>query len=341
MSLRNKGMSADIERFLKHNTGLRESTRDHYRRDLQQFARWLSKNNRDIHDKEVFYDWLDLYPNPASKLNWAILLNQFRVFLEMKRLKFKRPHIPQHVWNDQAIIACYEKMLPCLGDRNRAILVLIRWAGVRAMEALTLKTDNISFEHGILHVHVRISKTRVRLIPVPDATAEIRAYMDRQAKRLFPGRWLFPTRKGTHADYDDIERIVSRLSRKCGHYFTLHDLRRVRETEFGSRYGGRILMDYFGQKSLDIVELYINRARGSAKDAIYADLGIVKNSPLFTERRCWRCNSQNQPGAIHCSTCGEILDQSAIPNREIIDKLDEDGLESLLLRILKKRGILH
>lgn len=335
MPSRKKVMSTEIKTYTSR-LQVSETTRSLYALILTAFQRYAG--TRGIESEDAALDYVARARSVRTKNLYITVIDGYRRSRALPALSIRPRKPPKKQFNTARISESFEKMLPlCRLERDRALLALLRYGGLRISEALTLKVQDISFPNAQLQVSITQSKTTVRDPLVWRATRYLREYIDRYPQ---PGIcWLFPTQFG-HLTRRTAEKMIVDLSIRAGYRLTPHDLRRLCATEMAERFGPRILMDYFGWDSLKTAEIYIDKARGSSTQAIMAELGMTNKASLFDTTTCWRCATKNQPTAVHCQTCGELLDKSVIPERELIDTLNREDLEALLIQILKKRGIL-
>lgn len=327
-------MTDDISRFVSR-LRVRDSTRRNYISVLRRLHRCAGP--RGLESIEAGIEFVTGARCARTGNLYLTTINQYRQSRGLGPLPGMTCVKPQkHQFNPARIAEIYDKMLPlCRLERDRALLALLRYGGLRISECITLRRSDVTFPHGQLQVSISESKTTPRDPLAWRATKHLRDYLARSA----PNKWLFPTRHG-HISKRTVEGWFMAWSEQLGFHVTPHDLRRLCATEMAEKFGVRPLMDYFGWVSITTAEVYVNKARGSSTQAILNELGIQKTSSLFDTSTCWRCGSPNPPNQVHCGTCGERLDPAAIPQREHIDALDADGLEEMLVAILRKRGIL-
>jgi integrase len=327
-------MPDDVKTFVSR-LRVRDTTKANYTSVLRRFQR--SAGDRGIDSTEAGIEFVSGARCPRTGNLYLSTINLYRRSRSLPALPDLRCVKPQrHQFNPPRIAEAFDKLLPlCRIERDRALLALLRYGGLRISEAITLRASDITFPHQQLQVSIAESKTTPRDPLVWRATKFLRDYLDRSA----PSGWLFPTLHG-HISKRTVEGWFIEWSSTIGFHVTPHDFRRLCATEMAAKFGIRPLMDYFGWSSVATAEIYISKARGSSTAEILSALGIGKSTDLFTTGTCWRCGATNPPNQVHCGTCGELADPTAIPQRERIDTLDEQGLEKLLVEILVKRGIL-
>jgi integrase len=330
-------MEADIKAWVLR-LNIRESTRKSYFLTLRKLARFAG--SRGIEDQNAGIEFVTASTCARTRNHYLVAINQYRKSRGLALLPLKTSKVVKHQFNTARISEIFDALVPiCKNERDRALIALLRYGGLRISEALNLKVGDVSFPHQQLQVNITVSKTTPRDPLVWRSTKYMRDYLCRLPDHD-AGSWLFPSQAGRHLASRTFENWLNRESLALGYKITPHDLRRLCATEMAERFGIRVLMDFFGWNNIQTAQVYIDKARGSATTAILAELGIQKSINLFDVTKCWRCGTANQPNSIHCSTCGELLDKSAIPAREKIDTMDEMSLEKLLVQILIKRKIL-
>jgi len=280
--------------------------------------------------------------NEARTHNLAmVVINAYRKWGGLKPVKRKKATVHDHQFNTEKIAGVYPRMLPlCKRVRDRFLLVLLRFSGLRIGEALQLKKEHLAFPNGQLLIHVPDSKTKTgtREVVAWKATREAKAYIP----SVPDGCWLFPSNRGgqRHITTNEMSRWVSQVSAQAGYRITPHDFRRLWETQLAEKYGTAFLKDYFGQSSAEIVEIYIDKARGTSKSAIMADLGFEKHDGLFDTTECWKCGCTNEKTAAECCQCHEPLDDVLMPHKKQIESLSPEDLKDLVRQLAKKYGVI-
>jgi site-specific recombinase XerD len=104
---------------------------------------------------------------------------------------------------------------------ERFVVQLLRWTGIRAGEAQSLRISDLDLTHGAEQIHIRVSKTRngIRQIPLaPEFRLELDTWLAHQAARGFayPNAPLLATKNGTPMHHQYIWRVVKRVAFKSG-----------------------------------------------------------------------------------------------------------------------------
>ena len=328
---------ADAIKSYVSKLGIRNTTRAQYERILYRFAALAGSRGPLSTDAGV--EFVTRARCARTRNLYLVVINAFRSSCRRDPLPLDRARAQRKTFNTARIAETFDALLPrCKSERDRALLALLRFGGLRISEALYLRVRDISFPDGQLQVAITESKTVPRDPIAWRATRYMRDYLDRT--RAGSDRYLFPTPSGRPLTRQTFEWWLAKESLAAGYRISPHDLRRLCATEMAGKFGLQVLMDYFGWESAATAQIYIDKARGSSGSAIRSELGITNKSSLFDTNKCWRCGAASPPEQQHCGTCGELLDQDAIPQRERVKQMGDKELEDLLVQILEKRGIL-
>lgn len=103
--------------------------------------------------------------------------------------------------------------------RNRALIMVLFDAGVRADELLNVRLKHISKENGVYKLRVEFSKTKKRTISIPFCTKYLDEWLDLHPLRTEPLAQLFPM------NYNRLRKLVIRLGNIINVQITPHSLR--------------------------------------------------------------------------------------------------------------------
>jgi site-specific recombinase XerD len=253
-----------IERFLQ-SPALSDGTRRSYRRDVDEFGRWLGE--RGVRLEEVDIRVLTEYaselgrarPRKLAPATIARKLAAVRSFLRFTLGPTKvpdaslAPRLPRRL-PDTPKAAEVEAALDALeGDeplavRNRALVELIYSAGLRSAEAVTLDLGDVDFDREQLHVRGKGGKER--LVPLgEEAALALARYLHQARPELVSGpeTALFLSARGRRLDTSTVRRVFAHPHR-LRHAFATHLLE-----------GGvdlRTIQDLLGHSSLSTTQLY-------------------------------------------------------------------------------------
>ena len=253
-----------IERFLA-SPALGEGTRRSYRRDVEEFGRWLERRGVDLNDVDVRV--LTEYvaelgrarPRKLAPATVARKLAAIRSFLRFTlgptrvpdaslgpRRGRRLPDTPKRTEVEAALDAL-EGDGP-LALRNRALVELVYSAGLRSAEAVGLDLADVDFDRE--QVHVRGKGGKERVVPLgEEAGLLVARYLHEARPHLARGAEsaLFISARGRRLDTSTLRRVFAHPHR-LRHAFATHLL------EGGADL--RTIQDLLGHSSLSTTQLY-------------------------------------------------------------------------------------
>lgn len=212
-AIKNPAQIENIEKFiqfLKIQKNISENTALAYRRDIEQFGRFLEEKKLDIKktDKFTVRDYLANILQPVEKKSSIIrkiaaLRGFFGFLVKCKVLKISpmdfvltpksEKHLPNFLTVGEInLLISAPDTSKISGLRDRAILELLYSSGLRISELTGLNKTDVDYFSGTVKVMGKGSKQR--LVPVGDsALGTIRKYLKTRndfSPVLFPGRGL-------------------------------------------------------------------------------------------------------------------------------------------------------
>jgi site-specific recombinase XerD len=260
--------AAAIDRFLR-SQALSESTRRAYRRDLDELATWLRRNDLTLagFDARAFAAYAaelgaerpGRTPRKLAQTTIARKLAAVRSLIRATlgpsrvpdlavsgRRRRRLPHAPRPDETD-ALLAGLEAD-DTLGLRNRALLELVYSAGLRAQEAVDLELADVDFERE--QVHVRGKGGKERVVPLgEEASYQLRRYLEHARPQLARGAVdaVFLSARGRPLDTSSLRRLLPNPHR-LRHAFATHLL------EGGADL--RTIQELLGHSSLSTTQVY-------------------------------------------------------------------------------------
>jgi site-specific recombinase XerD len=260
--------AAAIDRFLR-SQALSESTRRAYRRDLDELATWLRRNDPTLagFDARAFAAYAaelgaerpGRTPRKLAQTTIARKLAAVRSLVRATlgpsrvpdlavsgRRRRRLPHAPRPDETD-ALLAGLEAD-DTLGLRNRALLELLYSAGLRAQEAVDLELADVDFERE--QVHVRGKGGKERVVPLgEEASYQLRRYLEHARPQLARGAVdaVFLSARGRPLDTSSLRRLLPNPHR-LRHAFATHLL------EGGADL--RTIQELLGHSSLSTTQVY-------------------------------------------------------------------------------------
>jgi site-specific recombinase XerD len=256
----------DFTEYLGLQRGLAPSTVEAYRYDLKQYAEWLSDANMKL--SQVSSKDLDKYVRQLAVRGLApktckrriaaistyhkwlvredVLKNDPVYFIQFPKAPFR---LPRYLNKDErarleTFIEEEAGRRPIVGARNRAILYLMMYAGLRISEVLKIKMSDITLQDGNPKMLSVIGKgNKERQVPLADqASRAVRVWMstrkalqdDNDLARMFTRKnlaelaseYLFPGRDGQPMCKRTVQQKVEDISKKLGGKpFSCHKLR--------------------------------------------------------------------------------------------------------------------
>ena len=254
----------EIDRFLS-SPGLGEGTRRSYRRDVEEFARWLDA--RDVVlgavDVRTLTDYIsELGRARPRKLAPATIARKVAAVRSFLRFTLGPSNVPDAAFMprrprrlpDTPKAEEIESALDALdGDgplalRNRALVELVYSAGLRSAEAVGLDLADVDFEREQLHVRGKGGKERI--VPLGEEAGHLLArYMEEARPQLVDGavNAVFVSARGRRLDTSTLRRIFAHPHR-LRHAFATHLL------EGGADL--RTIQELLGHSSLSTTQLY-------------------------------------------------------------------------------------
>jgi ribosomal protein L37E len=225
----------------------------------------------------------------------------------------------------------------------KAIIETFIVTGARCNEIRNLNIGDVKEEDGIMWFNFRVSKTKMRKVPVyPNADNPVARY----PKYLIAWRDKFHPLKDdllapmfislTNRRYhqrmtnDGIASVVkkARKTAKLTRHITPHILRHT-----GASYDGSYLTEqdlclkYGWVVGSDMARRYCHTSENRLAERLKKIAGVKDDEE--TERRCPRCGEKNSVHAENCSRCNQILDYKRLMDE--VEKKKDMGNEIIKL----------
>ncbi|MBI5573755.1 MAG: tyrosine recombinase XerC [Elusimicrobia bacterium] len=275
-AIENQQLLENIEKFiqfLKIQKNISENTALAYRRDIEQFSRFLEKKNIDIKnaDKFTVRDYLANVLQAVSKKSSIIrkiaaLRGFFNFLVKCKVLKISpmdfvlTPKAEKHLPNfltvgEINLILSSPNISKISGLRDRAILELLYSSGLRISELTTLSKTDVDYFSGTVKVMGKGGKQR--LVPVGDiALNTIRKYLK---MRNDISSVLFAGNKLQKLSARCIQKMLKIYLKKAGitKKITPHSLRHTFATHLlDNGCDIRSVQEMLGHKNLATTQIY-------------------------------------------------------------------------------------
>lgn len=232
----------DFETYLK-NEGRTEATIKNYLLDLENYKKWFSSSFGKLPEKifrenvldyrsylqnvkEVSAVSINRYLNALKKYNQYLIdegIQNDIVIRGNDRLKVQTEYLSPTKVNEKEVGGFIQDILENEGKRNYALVVLLRYTGMRISEALNSKlTDfNLTTREWVIP---QGKGNKRRVVPVNDRVANaLRQFLKEREKYSYAeqSKYLFISRQGKQLDRTTVNKIFKKYSDKV----TPHQLR--------------------------------------------------------------------------------------------------------------------
>src|SRR5919198_403826 len=252
-----------IERFLA-SPRFGDGTRRSYRRDVEEFGRWLEQRRLEVGDVDVrvLMEYASELGRARRRLAPATIARKVAAIRSFLRFTLGAAQVPEapltprrprrlpETPKTEEIEAALDELdgEGPLALRNRALVELVYSAGLRSAEAVGLDLADVDFEQELLHVRGKGGKERA--VPLGEEAAHWLARYLREARpELARGaeNALFLSPRGRRLDPSTLRRIFAHPHR-LRHAFATHLL------EGGADL--RTIQELLGHSSLSTTQVY-------------------------------------------------------------------------------------
>jgi len=278
MSTKYETLIGQFTDFLLVERGLSSNTINSYRRDLQNFAKFI-ENNAELPLLDVKHEHIAKYLAHLGDQEFASStldrkmdsLRTFYKFLVAERYINDNPTLtmePLRSWNKLPIVLSIAEMESLinqpdiskpLGLRDKALLEVMYACGLRVSEVVNLLITDLNPEIGYIRCLGKGNKERV--VPVGSMALEaVKKYLDSGRPNLNPKEdWLFINYKGEKLTRDGVRWIIQEIAESVGiqKKITPHTLRHCFAThmlEHGADL--RSLQEMLGHASISTTQIY-------------------------------------------------------------------------------------
>ncbi len=278
---------------LQFERGLADNTISSYRRDLQQFGRYLQRRRLAVADIDIknIRDFLNSFENTdgslqvTSRARKMSVLKSFFRFLAREGIYtaapledlpvFKRGRRLPNVLNlGETKLLLTRAPGGSLKMRNAAMIELLYGAGLRVSELTSLRISDIDLEGGFVRCLGKGSKERV--VPAGEpALMAVRRYLQRERPGLgekLNDDHLFLNRFGSRISRQTVHKLVAESARRAGltKKVTPHTLRHSFATHLLA--GGadlRSVQEMLGHADISTTEIYTHLSRRELREIYF------------------------------------------------------------------------
>jgi len=314
---------AAFSEYLEFQRGLSAGTIRAYRYDLSYYAKWLKltgKNLADVMPKDIdgyvryMHGELGIFPRTGKRRVAAI--STFHKWMVREGILKNDPvhfivfpksasRLPVYLTKEEIIqfamiMENEANKLPVVGTRNRALMYLMMFSGLRISETLSIRETNITVLDGQPTMVTVIGKgNKERQVPLStDASRAVRAWLDTrkamlddtrsQRKRRLTRRntaelaseYLFPGRDGKPMNPSTVQVKMQKLREAFGgKKLTPHTLRHTFATSlFRAGVDIKTTQELLGHSSIATTQIYTH-VEDSQKRSAVMKLGTVMPVP--------------------------------------------------------------
>jgi len=246
-----------------------EKTVSIYVRCVAAFAKYFGQSPEELNEGHIRE--YQVYLVKEKKSSWTVYNQSVSAlrFLYRKTLKknWSMEHIPfpRQEKRLPEVLSVQEvsKLFSCVRTvRSRTILQTMYAAGLRLMEAVSLKTNDIDSERMVIRVRQGKGKRDRYVTLSPTLLETLREYY----RAYRPGAWLFPNQQGSGPmNHSTVQRACTLAARKAGlrKRVTTHTMRHSFATgllESGTDL--RTIQILLGHESLNTTAVYLHIAVG-------------------------------------------------------------------------------
>ncbi len=269
--------------------GLARNTLDAYRRDLEQYAQWLSgQRGRDLaqadHGDIQAYLAHQFQKKTRASSAARLLSSLKRIYRWLQRqnripvdptLNIDAPTLPRNL-PKSLTEADVERLLGApdietpRGERDKAMLEMLYASGLRVSELVTLKLPQVSQDMGVVRVMGKGSKER--LVPLgEEALVRVKGYVAVSRPALLAGKAsddLFVTARGGAMTRQAFWHIIKRYALQAGLKGTIspHVLRHAFATHLLNHGADlRVVQLLLGHSDISTTQIYTHVARERLK----------------------------------------------------------------------------
>lgn len=282
--------SLHLEKFIDHlwlEDGLSKNTLESYRRDLEQFAMWLAKQNNAL----LMASQADIQQYIAVRFPQAKPRSIGRLIASIRRfyryclrenlvtvdpsLQIESPKLPRSLpkslsEQDVEDLLSAPNIEDPIGLRDKAMLELLYASGLRVSELVTVSVNEVSTMDGVVRVTGKGDKTR--LVPMgEEATDWIERYVKQARPEILNRRLsdaLFVTTRGAGMTRQAFWHIIKRYAKLAGidKPISPHVLRHAFATHLLNHGADlRVVQMLLGHADISTTQIYTHVARERLK----------------------------------------------------------------------------
>jgi integrase len=306
------------------------------RKLLRFFGLPLDANVVDVQrvDDEQWKNFLRSITNANTHNKDLVYVQVLRDFVGKKRLVWKRRDAPaiKPLDLDMADDAYSKIFNACTNDRDRVILLLMRYGGLREGEVAHVERSGFKFdvEGRTTLTFFRTKTNEWSTIRMVEPSIKLREYVESAKGVMFPSM-----KAGKALTENAIWRVIHELADKVGVTWNPHKFRHYRATEMGKRGFTKWDLDnMFGWSSkTNTASIYVNLSNDETMKKIDADSGLESVEAIVKPKTCWRCSSIIPKETHYCPKCGAHEDASKFVRSAELEK--DNAIETMQKQMLE------
>jgi len=236
-------------------------------------------------------------------------------------------------------VAEAEKLIrQCNHDRDRALIAMLYYGGLRIGELGSLRIKDIVFEEYGVRLHVPNGKTGARQILLIEAEPYLQSWLrvHPYQENLNNPLWIdIEKRYMTVMSYDAIRMMLRRRAKEAGvrkDKVNPHNFRHSRATYLANYLTESQLCVFFGWvQGSNMPSTYVHLSGRDLDNTLMEmhNFQPIKKQEEREARRCSRCSKLNPPDALFCMRCRVALTPEAMGMIEKEEHKTQEFMKSL------------
>lgn len=274
----------DYMNYLSLERQLSPNTIDGYKRDLEDFYKFVNKSYRVIFKEDIikYIEYLNKKVGPKTINRHIVSIKNYFKYLERNNLiknnpmtditGLKTPKKMPRVLSVEDVDKLLDIELKDAYDyRNKAMLELMYSSGLRVSELLDLELNNIDFNMNLVRIFGKGSKERI--VPIDDiATKYLFEYINVYRKTLLKNKesdLLFLNSRGSRLSRQGFFKILKQIAKEKGIKKELspHTLRHSFATHLLNHGADlRSIQTMLGHENIETTQIYTHVSNNYVKE---------------------------------------------------------------------------
>ena len=260
------------------------------------YAEWTKRGYKIIIKK--FYKWLRGKKYYPAEVEWI-----------KTKIKECNKKLPEDMLCEEEVLALINS---CQSYRDKAIIALLFDCGCRIGELLNMRIRDTEYFDKGMKIYLS-GKTGARRIPIIFSVPFLNKWLnDHPTKKLESYIWV--KNDGKRISYGRVRDLLKNCAKKTNlsKKVNPHNFRHSRASIYSDKLNDRIMMEYFGWHSPEIISTYSHLNGRQIENALLSANGIIietkKENTLLKSKICIRCKKVHEATSLFC-TCGFPLDE--------------------------------